>query len=804
MRNCWAAVVLALSIPTVLAAPPPEVPPTLALDPGGELVWEPVPGATAYNLYRGQRPDGTDLACLVFRSAQTTASDPGTPTNLFTYVVAAWNVDGEGPLGAASGGAPRAAAVRCADDDGDSVRDDQDNCPGAPNPAQADQNGDGLGDACDPRTYDFEADSVGQRPAAMTQSGGTNTTFLVRDYAGDKGVAYDGSVSIRDAFDRLALRHPRQDLTVYLDTQDVPGQYLDLQLWSDGTYAENAGSDFLFRINQAGDVDCYQRTGRDYALLRSAALGPLGRLRLRLLKEAGTNSSLHVDTWNGGGWNADATVCTTTDDHLLAGRALALTDVASGRRPVLRISAEPLPPAAALTLDKSYDGLADWKLFQRGPSGSAPVPLPVSYRADEPARIEVRLVEHDSGVVVPGFDYADHAWPLGPAPNGAVADFTLPDVPQGGNYDLEARLLRASDGLLLGEDAALDIGVGDVFLATGQSNMSGYSGTLEPAEPPLATVHLFGNDYNWKLAAEPMDSGVDQVDRVSAESPAHSLMLRFAKVVSTFAGVPVAIIPAPLGGTNLYSQWQRRAADPDNRGTLYGSSIFRVLSQGYAHPIRGVIWYQGESDAGRGVELYRQDLERLVADYRADLQSPELFFGNCQLATYAAADLNTWLPIQEAQRQQAAADPLSDVVALVDQPRADIIHLNVDGYKEAGRRLANAVLKGSYGLPRTLGPQIASVRFGDGALTRIELTYDRAVTGGVPSLFRVNDNGAAVTITDVTTGGKTVTLLLQQAASATGTTLSYGYSTNSAVQWIKAADGNGAALAFLDIPVLAP
>ena len=241
MRSCWAAVVLALSIPTVLAAPPPEVPPTLALDPGGELVWEPVPGATAYNLYRGQRPDGTDLACLVFRSAQTTASDPGTPANLFTYVVAAWNVDGEGPLGAASGGAPRAAAVRCADDDGDSVRDDQDNCPGAPNPAQADQNGDGLGDACDPRTYDFEADSVGQRPAAMTQSGGTNTTFLVRDYAGDKGVAYDGSVSIRDAFDRLALRRPRQDLTVYLDTQDVPGQYLDLQLWSDGTYAENAG-----------------------------------------------------------------------------------------------------------------------------------------------------------------------------------------------------------------------------------------------------------------------------------------------------------------------------------------------------------------------------------------------------------------------------------------------------------------------------------------------------------------------------------------------------------------------------------
>ena len=115
-------------------------------------------------------------------------------------------------------------------------------------------------------------------------------------------------------------------------------------------------------------------------------------------------------------------------------------------------------------------------------------------------------------------------------------------------------------------------------------------------------------------------------------------------------------------GTNLHSQWQRILSDPTNRGTLYGSSVHRVLDQRYSYPIRGVIWYQGESDVGRGTALYLQDLRDLVADYRADLGDPTLFFGSCQLATNQGAELDHWIAIQEAQRQQAEADSLSAVV----------------------------------------------------------------------------------------------------------------------------------------------
>jgi len=53
----------------------------------------------------------------------------------------------------------------------------------------------------------------------------------------------------------------------------------------------------------------------------------------------------------------------------------------------------------------------------------------------------------------------------------------------------------------------------------------------------------------------------------------------------------VGIIPGPLGGTNLHTQWQRNAAVHDNRGTLYGSLLHRARLQGGTPP-RGFLWYQ--------------------------------------------------------------------------------------------------------------------------------------------------------------------------------------------------------------------
>src|SRR4029450_7154616 len=99
------------------------------------------------------------------------------------------------------------------------------------------------------------------------------------------------------------------------------------------------------------------------------------------------------------------------------------------------------------------------------------------------------------------------------------------------------------------------------------AHRSAYWGGPPGKEPPIDEAHLFHNDGKWRRASEPMDDGKDQADLVSYEQPAHSLMLRFAKDLFESTGVPVGIIPGPLGGSSLATQWQRDPVDHSNRGT---------------------------------------------------------------------------------------------------------------------------------------------------------------------------------------------------------------------------------------------
>lgn len=452
----------------------------------------------------------------------------------------------------------------------------------------------------------------------------------------------------------------------------------------------------------------------------------------------------------------------------------------------------------SLSLERDTGGLVDWKLFQRGPDGYAPVPIAFSYASPEGARLEVRL--RDAGdEALPDLDFSDLSWDLPASPEPSPETVSVL-VPQGGNYDLEVRLVRPGDGTVLAADAVHEIAVGDVFLAGGQSNMTGNSSILEPSEPPSPDVHLFGNDYVWKLATEPMDSAVGQVDAVSADPSArHSLMLRFAKRIASEAGVPIAIVPGSSNGSSVFN-WQR-PADPTDRSSLYGSSVHRILAQGYDHPIRGMIWYQGESDVGNTVELYRSALQQMVDDLRYDLTAPELYFASMQLATSEIHELGAWLDLQQAQRLQADDDPRSVLAPALDLPRVDEVHLTLDGYKAAGDRLARAVLGTAYDLPQLRPAAVVCATLSPASLSEIVVGFDQEITGGDdPTLWRLVDTSGEVEIEGAVRESPSIRLLLGRSLEGLAH-LSYGYSTAPDAAWVEAAGGGGAAIAFEDLPL---
>ena len=529
-----------------------------------------------------------------------------------------------------------------------------------------------------------------------------------------------------------------------------------------------------------------------------------------------------------------------------------------------------------LCVNQLPDATMDWKLFQREASGSAFVPVQVHYRSSVAVTLQARVVRTSTLVVLSGHDFTDHppvTLPAAPSGPGAAAFIGIPGVATGGNYNVDVRIVPTAGGAALAQRTITSIAVGDVFLAAGQSNMSGWTSfqvAQEPKETSTELVHNFANDWVWKLAEEPIDEPLNAVDPVSNNDilVVNSPMLRFAKEVSAGLGnVPVAIVPGPQGGAHLVSRcggfgsgyalgWKPREdsddwdacgatpplthcenfalGDPDARlvrHSLYGSAVRRVLAQGYRTaqgnpvPIRGVIYYQGEADTSRTTAEYKTHLGILVSYLRTDLGNPSLFFANAQLSTVAAPvprecdttvseSRDGWVGIQEAQRQYALENPLlSAAVALADVPN-DGVHLLVSSQKEAGRRLAVATLRGSYGLNPTaqLGPRLVSVAFVAGQPTKVEINYDKAVSGGDATLYRLRKpDNALIPVTTVTSSGTKVTV---QAAStiSVGTTLSYGYGHESAPvpppprppehhAWIVAIDGSGGALAFKNVAI---
>ncbi|MEO0424274.1 MAG: sialate O-acetylesterase [Pseudomonadota bacterium] len=448
-------------------------------------------------------------------------------------------------------------------------------------------------------------------------------------------------------------------------------------------------------------------------------------------------------------------------------------------------------PASAqddLQIQVNPRGTVSWKLLQRTHAGGAPMPLRLNYALTNGGTLQARIVMAGSGDTLPGQDYADNTWPV-EASDGAALERVIDEVPTGGNYDVLLRLVDGVTGEVAAEASIEEVAVGDVYLAAGQSNMAGYAESRTPMELPIDEVHLFGNDYAWKRGTEPMDGFWQQVDLVSLDFPSHSLMLRFAKDVYNATGVPIAIIPGPLGGSSLANQWQRDVDDPTNRETLYGSLLYRTRLQNYGTAPAGLLWFQGESDAiTTSPAYYRRLLRELIASYRADLQGPEMPFIVGQLGTYAFSFVPTWIAVQEAQRLVAREDPNVALATAIDQPTWDTIHYTVEGYKTIGSRFALAAREMVYGQTVDALTELQEITVGADSAS-VLLHYDATVFAGEARLYSVTDGAGVNAVTATAASNNVITLALSRPISGALREVLYGNSRLFERTWAVDASG---------------
>lgn len=166
--------------------------------------------------------------------------------------------------------------------------------------------------------------------------------------------------------------------------------------------------------------------------------------------------------------------------------------------------------------------------------------------------------------------------------------------------------------------------------------------------------------------------------------------------------------------------------------TLHNAMIAPLGSYG----LRGIVWYQGESNTGDGA-AYAARLRRLRDDWRRQFGAglPVLLV---QLAGYGlppqAPVQSGWAQVREAQRRVAAEDPHTGLALAIDIGDAYDIH--PPNKQELGRRLAQAARHVVYG-DRTVAPSGPTAHHASRTQAGVRIAFD----GVTDTLVTTGANG---------------------------------------------------------------
>ena len=242
--------------------------------------------------------------------------------------------------------------------------------------------------------------------------------------------------------------------------------------------------------------------------------------------------------------------------------------------------------------------------------------------------------------------------------------------------------------------------VGDVWLASGQSNMerqlgprSGQKeivGWRDAAAANFPLIREFQTSRLFSKTAADDAHGGWSICSPETAFDFCAVGFYFARDLQPKVNVPIGILHSSWGGT-VVEAWISPEASASlgiEVGNVKNQNSPTGLYQGmiaplYPFPIKGVIWYQGESNKGNARE-YRDRFPAMIADWRKKWNSPKLPFLFVQVAPYKDMPPE----IRESQFLTLAKSPQTAMTVITDFGAANDIHPT--NKEPVGKRLALA------------------------------------------------------------------------------------------------------------------
>ncbi|HEX8524060.1 MAG TPA: sialate O-acetylesterase [Tepidisphaeraceae bacterium] len=304
-----------------------------------------------------------------------------------------------------------------------------------------------------------------------------------------------------------------------------------------------------------------------------------------------------------------------------------------------------------------------------------------------------------------------------------------------------------------------DILIGEVWLCSGQSNMSfsvaraqNAAEAIKAAEKP--TIRLFTVGRAFKDEPQQELSGKWEICSPATVKDFSAVAYFFGSELQQALKSPVGLIESGWGGTRAEAWIPRKAFDdlhlpyepewtqqwlkptkPDpasseparERPYQAPASLYNGMIAPLAgFPIRGALWYQGETNTAYPKE-YRDVLTALATSWRAAWNQGDFPFLIVQLPNFKSGTRD-WVMMRESQAHAARQLPNAGLVVTIDKGNPHDIHPK--DKQPVGHRLAALALKTTYGkdIPYT-GPTLKCADFGEDKIT---LTFDHT-DGGLKS-----------------------------------------------------------------------
>ena len=299
-----------------------------------------------------------------------------------------------------------------------------------------------------------------------------------------------------------------------------------------------------------------------------------------------------------------------------------------------------------------------------------------------------------------------------------------------------------------------DIMIGEVWLASGQSNMvmktKGYNKI--PVEDINRIISEARNNQIRMFTVTTKLNPREQEDIYGRWLSCDTTNIQqysmvayfFAKRLQEQLNIPIGIINASVGGSDILA-WMDSSTykhldfsatinkQHPKDFTKYPTQLFN----GMIHPllnyrIKGIIWYQGESNVAHADE-YERLLKSLIQSWRVLLKQENLAFYYVQIAPYSYPNINAAY-LREAQWNVYKTVKNTGIVSTSDI--GDFSNIHPTNKETVGNRLANWALAKDYHQESQvyLGPEYKEKNLR--ANHQIELLFD---TNGGKLLCKGND-----------------------------------------------------------------